>query len=260
MNRGLSGAQVIINGDFVTKMVASSASDTQRNRLGDQARWLRQHASLGVPRVFECRDNSYVMERLFPVPAAITSREHLLTDVVLQLRGHVWSRDPIVPYNAELTQAKITQLIKRFNLEGLWPSIYRLHGAVRWARVDRVLTHGDPTLDNVMLRPNTFTSDVVLIDPVPATAAIPDLLVVDAGKILQSLLGFEEVIYGEQTPLHLRKMSPVHLHWNLFIGDENGWRATVFWAVVHLLRTLPYVPTSVIPRVKELITSATVLV
>ena len=252
MRRGSSGADIIIADGHVTKMNGDNV------RLIDQANWLRRHESPATPRVIEIYAQSYVMERLFVPPATLLNHTATLDAMLTQLDAYVWYHSPVVPVNHEMLRVKIDRLLTEFNMQGLWPFIINTHTHVRWADVRRCLTHGDPTFDNVMIREST--GEIVLVDPIPATLVNPDMWSVDIGKILQSCLGWESARYLD--PSQLFTVGPQHLHTTLlkrFDITDNEWAASVFWCVVHLLRTLPYVSDSIRLDVRRMISSATTL-
>ena len=73
----------------------------------------------------------------------------------------------------------------------------------------------------------------MVIDPIPATPAVPDLKSVDMGKIMTSVIGFERARYGEFPVINSLAFSTL---------SANELKATKYWAAVHLLRALPYTP------------------
>src|SRR5437588_835106 len=100
--------------------------------------------------------------------------------------------------------------------------------------------HASRALVEVMgITPDGYTMELLLIDPIPATPAVPDLLCVDVGKMLQSAVGWESVRY--QRPFR-HGVSDLTRCLTL---DEYEWEASSYWCGVHLLRTLPYVDPSI---------------
>lgn len=106
--------------------------------------------------------------------------------------------------------------------------------------------HGDPTLANVLMRNNPAVSgavptskSLVICDPIAPGGKIPAHYTVDIGKMLQSAIGWETVIYGLHIPreeciaaaLGVRGRQPS------LQEVQRAW----FWCMVHLLRILPYV-------------------
>ena len=99
-----------------------------------------------------------------------------------------------------------------------------------------VVTHGDPTLDNLMSREGT--GDPVFVDPLPPERHTPPVRALDVGKALQSLWGWHEVEYGKGHPQLARRteitrklLSPLPLY------EINACWA---FAAYHLIRALPY--------------------
>lgn len=91
--------------------------------------------------------------------------------------------------------------------------------------------HGDPTLSNVVY---TRHGRVQLIDPIAPTGKVPGLREVDIGKLLQSVIGWEHLMYGWPPPAPYVMTGVAHR----FTDEEL--RRAVFWLGVHALRILPY--------------------
>lgn len=252
MRRGSSGAVITAVGDDVTKRQLGPAGE----RIAEQGRWLQRYSSPAVPLVLRVYEHSYVMERLIVPPFRLLDHKLVLQDMIGQLSRHVWSQPAIAPINHDMLQRKLEGLVRDYpNFAGTWPWITKTVGEVRWVDLPRCLTHGDPTFDNVLIREDT--GEVVLADPLPATLVVPDLRCVDIGKVLTSVLGWERVRYDEST-----------FQFNVTVNDLrnaltsaspqlqvdlNEWRASVLWAVIHLLRTLPYISETVRTRVRWLV-------
>lgn len=251
MRRGSSGATITFDTDFVTKR------DPDNPRVVEQGQWLLDNSSPAVPRVYTVYATAYKMERLVDPPVTLLNHAAVLDAMVERLATHVWSQPAVAPINHDMLFNKVEHLVNTYGYEYIWQRLYIMRSRVNWHRLTKCLTHGDPTFDNVMIR--EFTGELVLADPIPATLIIPDLLGVDVGKILQSALGWEEARYED--PHQRFNVNPVSVydvvqrHMSKFAGEDE-WIASIFWCVVHLLRTLPYVDDSVRPRVKELVNRA----
>lgn len=251
MRRGSSGAEIILLDDRVVKQ-ASDKSDGVR--LIDQASWLQKHESPLLPRVFQVYARSYVMERLAVPPLRLLNRYETIREIVTRLEWHVWCHSALAPLNHDMLRAKLTDLIETYDFQHIWGQIFRMTTHIRWNELRTCLTHGDPTLDNLMIREST--GEVVLIDPIPATLVIPDLWSVDLGKIIQSLLGWEAARYDDSS-------LAFSMHPDTFLdmvgASDNERQAAIFWSVVHLLRTLPYVDDRVRGEVRKLVSGALTL-
>lgn len=249
--RGSSGATVTIVPGLVTKSVKASPT-----RLLAQVRWLTRHPSPAVPRVTNVGDTWYGMEELFTIQPRLLDHEVVGAEMIEKLRKYVWSQPAEVTLDIDALSAKIDGLLKRYVIsEHVHRFLRNSITTLDWDDLKTCLTHGDPTFENVMFRSHLYDSGLVLIDPIPATPAIPDLQVVDTGKILQSLLGWEQVRYG-----HDELTLKISTEWLTAQLTQHEWKATVFFAVVHLLRTLPYVDSHVRDNVKEMMFDATHLV
>ena len=165
------------------------------------------------------------MEKLNELPRHLIDKNKLAHEMQEKLTEHVWSQEPRVAfdYTAHLTKME--------GLVGYGTFTTRFRGyldSIDWESLRRGLVHGDPTYDNVMLR----NGEIVLIDPLPATPAVPDLVSVDIGKMLTSVMGFELIRYGDRTFVDAQLP---------YIIDENEYRASLYWCAVHFLRAIPYV-------------------
>lgn len=201
-------------------------------RVTEQGRWLQSHPYAVLPRVYEVVSDGYFMEWLVDPPYEMLDHRVLLGRVVSALHL-LWRRPPVVRLSQVAHEDKVSGLLTTKHLTVI-SELNDLHRRITWANLEAGLTHGDPTLDNVMLR----GSQVVLIDPIPATPAVPDLRCVDTGKLLQSILGYEVLRYADST--YEWRLTPDHL--GVLVEGDNEWLATVYWCVVHLLRAIPYMP------------------
>lgn len=98
------------------------------------------------------------------------------------------------------------------------------------------LIHGDPTLSNMMY-PLSGEDRLLIADPIRAEGKIPGYPEVDAGKLLQSLIGWEHVAYGWEAPRRAyARLFLEFLHIEVGIQPQ----AALFWLGVHALRIIPY--------------------
>lgn len=244
---GLSGARVEINrnGSGAVKTAPVGTDSAVLRRLREQADWLAAHASPAVPHLIETRDDlpGYVMVRLRELPWGLVTARTLLRVVVVRLAQHVWSHSADVKLDLDAHCDKIDRLLWSYERRDggvtMRRSLADQRDRIDWDALPIGLTHGDPTFDNVMLND---VDDVVLVDPLPATPAVSDLPCVDLGKILQSLVGWDTILYPGRV---LPNASPADLR--PYVPTDNEWRAAVYWCQVHLLRTLPYLPRDVYP-------------
>jgi hypothetical protein len=210
-----SGAKILVLDDVVIK---TNGGDL----VNSQARWLQRYASPGVVQVRGEWHNGYVMERLDVADPAPEPQ-----DVIDLLARYVWPNthgtlvvwDDIVGY-AELRARQ------------WWEDVYvlirrRLHG-LRKTDLRTVLTHGDPTFENVMMR----VCDYVLIDPIPSKPTSPNLMALDLGKIVQSCCGYEAASRG------MVPGTPDVTWLESFSAVEQD--AALTFALYHVLRLLPY--------------------
>lgn len=245
--RGSSGAVIDLHTTSVTKTHVAGGE-----RLLAQYDWLNTHRSPVVPavikytRLLTATESivSYDMERLVKPPVWALDHDTILVVMLNQLQHHVWSRPPVVRFNPQDLYVKMGYISTEHSLSLARARLFNVFKTIRWDDLPACLTHGDPTFDNVMFREET--SDLVLIDPIPATSAVPDLRCVDYGKIIQSLVGFEHVRYGDAS----ERFHASQIILKNRIDDQNEWQASVFWCIVHLMRAFPYVPPDVQPGLR----------
>lgn len=205
--------------------------------------WLSDHPCDVLPKINGVGKSGYDMERLTPVPIDLLDVHTTLLEVFRRLEEHIWSQRSVVSYNRTLHDKKMKSL-------NTWTSkieqrlLWQLHSAVDWFDLQDCLTHGDPTIDNVMLR----NGEIVLIDPIPATPAIPDHRAVDLGKMIQSYVGYEMYRYQMNGPRHGERLSEFL---DIICIDSNEKAAALYFAVVHFVRAHPYLDSDTNRRLRE---------
>jgi len=244
---GSSGATIKISRDFAWK---------SGPRATEQGVYLLYgfHRNTALPKVVNHNRDGYAMERLYDEPDGVLpglhTTEHKFSDVMNALNV-VWVNgraDPVV-VNLSAHQDKVLGLCAKCDIEGHTTSLLNntMHD-IAWHQLKAVLTHGDPTVDNLMYRGQT----PVLIDPIPATTAVPDLECVDIGKVGQSAMGYEVARYGTGTPEVFEDFFITYMS-----GTTNEHLARRYWTAIHLLRALPYMPEERKKNVRELFYEAT---
>ena len=248
--RGLSGAIVIDNGDGT---VTKSGGIPERTR--EQGEWIIQHGSHVFPSIVSLLDDGYVMEKLEYIDYWNIDNSF----VHVALLRHVWSQPAVVPPTTnthKLLKEKMQATIDR-HLSGLISSTAAdaiiadaTKAAVGAYRLKHALTHGDPTAENVMFR---LGYGNVLIDPIRATEVVPDSPAVDVGKMLQSAYGWEHAKYNNGM------LAYSHNDIADIVNDEELFEVGEAWAVVHVMRAIPYVKRNIpdsLPRVIEVLHKA----
>jgi hypothetical protein len=226
------------------------------HRVYEQGLWLRENESpatvpVSVIEQASSGDFMYQMERLNELPWHLVSADLVMAEVTRLLARHVWSAPAKVKLDLDAHVTKVDLLLSHLNDRRVTKQVRSAQRYLQWDKQYHCLTHGDPTFENTMLRED---GSLVLIDPVPATPAVPDLRCVDIGKMLQSVTGWEEARYG--IPV-VRQVSGARLLYlvSRFVGSDLNdyeWRGSLYWCVVHLLRALMYVGEEVKPRVAAL--------
>lgn len=235
VTRGSSGARVYGSNGIVRKTGTGEVGA----RIALQGRWLLSHRGRSLPRVTRVGEGAYDMEPLLAAPAWALDHGAIFAEMLASLNSEVWKLPAEVPYDEVALLTKVGELCHRFELRTEYAHWRELHAEIDFGALPTGLVHGDSTFDNVMFREST--GDLVLVDPLPSLItgpAIPDLRCVDLGKILQSVLGWEEIRYGDpaerfDVDVETFRASAAH--------SQTEWQAVVLFGATHLLRTLPYV-------------------
>lgn len=230
--RGISGATIVDNNDgTVTK------SGGLIERTIEQGEWIIAHGGDVFPRNIEIIDTGYKMEKL----EFIEYYDVGSTFSIDTLRQYVWSQDPVVPPTQNTTRLLQEKMGHTFDKH----LSHLLDNSVKAKILDdatqagdgayalqHCLTHGDPTSENIMVRPGY---GMVFIDPIRATEVVPDSPAVDVGKVLQSAYGWEDAKYA--TGVVAYKPSDI----KSVLEDDALYRVGESWAVVHIMRAVPYI-------------------
>lgn len=234
VSTGLSGADVVV---MNSATVIKRGGDIEKTIA--QGRWIVENTSPAMPMVFDFTDDGYIMEKL----ESIDYWDVRATDVVRLLRSNIWSRPPRVAPSEQTFMALRAKVLGNISMPEVKEKVDAaryVHAILRAASsayrsslsVPATLSHGDPTAENVMYR-RGFGS--VLIDPICATVAVPDSPCVDVGKMLQSAYGWESAKYATE----LKAYSPGEVQ--EAVGNDDIFHGGQAWAVVHVVRALPYV-------------------
>jgi hypothetical protein len=265
--RGSSSAVIVLENGSVLKTSARKG-----NFVRDQGIWLAEHDEcVAFPAVEAVFADGYRMERLWngTLKEDTLGVCRMLLDL---LRNDVWHLD----YEAKLRyvtfeddvfegftphRAYIKKLIRdvggRYSLKKL---LLGFSDTINWHRLKKAYTHGDPIIDNLLWRWNNEKvqfAHPVLIDPIPATAALPDLEAVDVGRLIQSAIGYEAVRYElTEDLLPLPYMAREVLHeWLDTFSRTNSLdeaRAALHFAIIHMLRGVRTAQVCAPDRVKPL--------
>lgn len=283
--RGSSTAKITFENGHVRKL------DTQITgvRVRDQGIWLRRYdESLCLPAVNEIYADGYLMEKLVEedLPLEYGDTLEMCRKILQVLAKHLWdftSDDIIVrhiPFNRDFDdyeasyrnvhRSYVAGLLRDVDMSFLRRQLRRFEESIRWKYLRTGLTHGDPLIDNVLYRPSNtqwaIDRQLVLIDPIPACPAIPDVLAVDVGRVIQSAAGYEAFRYGDLDfyrswsafDFTNRTHDAVSFVLNDFMQDEftlDDARASVYLAIIHQLRGVRTAQRVVTDRVELLKTS-----
>jgi hypothetical protein len=184
-NRGGSGA-------IITRVSDNVVRKTGSERIGLEGRWLRNNPAPSIVKlVGPVFDDEYKMELLQPRPVWPRANDYLYR-IASILALDVWCKPAQHLMLNTIAHRDRQQPLLKF-LGGSVIQFTQMYYSIPWQNLVLCRTHGDPIIDNVMSR----DGDLVLIDPIPATQAIPDYLAVDVGRLLQSAVGYERARYNE---------------------------------------------------------------
>lgn len=188
-----------------------------------EAAWLTAHRAVS-PEILGVTPDGYIMEELQPA----TLFPDLPDEVYRLLLRRVWTHRPS------------EERMMRVSPGGWWynriEAIFGIYVPLVVREACRVEgpCHGDPTFSNVMARWIDGRERLLLIDPCHREYC-PEHRLVDCGKILQSMLGWETVQHGwcpEAT-------------WQLPDAEEfqpeygsDAYRVTLWWCGLHCTRIL----------------------
>lgn len=227
---GTSGA-IVLRGERATL----KAHPGHAGLLLAQAAYMREY---GAPfaRVLRIGAEGYATPTLRPLFGPMRDR---LVMAVASLAS-LWSQPASVPATwAAEHWAYVTQLCTLHRLPWVQHTLYRVLPRVLRNPGPVCVTHGDATLDNMLLDEHNRAT---WVDPIPPTPKVPAFLAVDIGKLLQSAYGYEHIKYGRRWPETTERDMHVVLR-----GLSAPVRfAAHYWYWVHMLRLLRYA----LPHVK----------
>jgi len=210
-------------GDAVLKIAPPGK---QSARLSRQSRFLvsREDAPV-LPRVYSFGDGWALMEKLSPTVPPFYETFTRLQELWMHTLRFPLDPDPDWPEHVLDYGYRIAPDLAAPLAAWLTPGCSV-----------PVVTHGDPTLDNMMSRGEH--GEPVLVDPLPPERHTPPLRALDVGKILQSLWGWHEAEYSPAHP-HLAQKEAI-TGFLLSQLPPSEARAAWAFAVYNLIRALPY--------------------
>ncbi len=234
--RGRSGADITpASEDQVVKY--GPPNTTLGSRVVAQGEWILGHSNQALPEVRSVFRNSsqwgYTMDRLDTIPLELLDGRKLATSIVRLLQASFWREAPEVEFDESAHADRLSPITAP--LTGRRRDVFdRLRARIEWDRLSRGLTHGDPIFDNVL-----FTRDgsMILIDPIPSTPGLPDVIALDIGRIFQSCVGYERVTYELPAPDNV----PLDMVISMTRLAHDDLMAALYFGIVHLLRSMVYV-------------------
>lgn len=269
---GSSGARLVFDDETVRKY------DVKRTgtRVRDQGIWLSGRPGVErLPDVQRIFADGYEMERLRQVPLEelVVERERWCVVIQDSLES-IWIRHknnkplplfmtdeydcggPFVPFRPWQHGRYVTKLLRQTSLLQHRHTMRRMSWTIKWRGLEPGLTHGDPILENLLFRSNT----PVLIDPIPACGALPDLRASDVGRIIQSAVGYERIRYNLRHVVDRWDARGPHYaiadvlnYWMEEKFDLNEARAAVYFSIIHTARGVRSAPDDVKAELRLLV-------
>jgi hypothetical protein len=232
---GTSGALLYVTDHVTVKVAPQRARVAVRERINAQAAWMIERHCEVLPKIHAKWNGGYAMETLKPltIGPSYDPKWHIeLTRKKLQ--RHVWGLPSVVSGRVLLGHhaTYVANLLADW-APHLAPKMMGWMKGVSKLDLSQVVAHGDPTVDNLMLRQN---GDHVITDPIPASPRMPALLAVDVGKLLQSGYGYEVIRAGHETDYSYAESFDAAT-FDLHPYDVT---ASKYFLAVHLLRLIPY--------------------
>jgi hypothetical protein len=208
--------------------VAKFGSGAIGARVATQGLWLKAHQDIPcLPRVAVSWPAGYVMEPLEPIDWSTVDYEAHIVEAVDLLEQQVWSRPAECPLDLD---AHLRFVRARCEvLPGVWPALEAWAHDIEWP--PPVLIHGDPTFVNQVRR----QTDLVFLDPNPATPVCPSVRAQDLAHLAQSLHGYEAITFGYPRPT-----LPVEALQKLSGADDAEWDVVRYLTAVKFVRILTY--------------------
>lgn len=244
--RGSSGAIIQVGFDQVGKY------DTELTfpRVREQGEWLsRLDGCKILPQVLLMHSDGYEMEKLTvqPIPTDEKTIFRYCDDIIAALEHELWSRRdfPLTllrpTFDLRGHRRYVRRLLRQVNLtkyRGELTSYVNLN-RIDWHDLRHVtITHGDAIIDNLLWRQENLELKPVLIDPIPSCPAIPDFAAVDAGRVIQSAIGYEVLRYRSDVvpPDITDAVRHVLNTWQYRKFSVNEARAALHFAIIHMMR------------------------
>lgn len=202
--------------------------------VSDQGRYCVTLGDSVVPRVLYFEPDGYAMELL----SEPTIADPVATlDVLQKMRTllsdtwRLWTPRTrrTEPWNTQLVSWLSRNFPEYANVLTFY--LREMYHDDEWHRDAAI--HGDPTLANVLLK----DGEVRIADPLAPKGKIPGLPEVDAGKMLQSVIGWEYVACGWSALF--RESGVRELAQQIVVRELND-RRCQFWLLIHVLRIIPY--------------------
>ena len=234
---GTSGAIIVLHKTHVVKFAPRGAIQQVGDRIEAQARFMGMLGDKVCPKVFTTFPGGFTMERC-EQPNHGIKLEYAMWRALGVLSANVWTPVKTSPPWLDMHRLYITPRINRYtpeHLEAMTRAMEQVANetvAEDWSG----LIHGDPTFDNLLVRKGHY----IITDPLPPSAGMPPLRTVDIAKVMQSLLGYEEIKYRGKVSFIRSKRDPWEVGDSIIPLSAREWYAVRYFTAVHLVRLLPY--------------------
>ena len=224
--------------------VAKFGSGAIGARAAAQGVWLKVHRDIPcLPHVAVSWPAGYVMEPLEPIDWSTVDYEAHVVEAVDLLEQHVWSRPAECPLDLDAHLAFVQRRCGA--APDLWPALHDWACDLEWP--PPVLIHGDPTFVNQVRR----QTDLVFLDPNPASPACPSVRAQDLAHLAQSLHGYEAITFGWDRPT-----LPVEALQKLSGASDAEWDVVRYLTAVKFVRILTYDPRPELRDIAERLVAA----
>jgi hypothetical protein len=234
--RGSSGANIVISAQMVAKYDTAATS----GRVAEQGEWIYRHLPCeSLPHIYSIQRGDtasyYAMERVIPL-AMRDDAAYYVYPIASVLTHTLWRRQPETDLNVQHHLAYVADLLRETHQEAIEPMLrqsFRIMAASTDGLI-RCLTHGDPIVDNLAFREN---GTIVVLDPIPSTTALPDLLCSDVGRLVQSAAGYEYARYDVKgfAP-ELRAVAQFAYGCTQLPLTDTEYTMVLHFAIIHSLR------------------------
>ena len=247
--RGASGARIIVGPTYTTKLDVARTGTFVRDQGAWLSRWAVERGVTILPKVSEISPDGYTMETAEVPHLSELDVTETCQRIFAMIQEQLWPKQTGGMYvhdNFTAThRAYVRDLLRdvepnRIKARDLDKVMRWFYDRIDWSQLQAGLTHGDCIIDNVGFRIGTDRKKIVILDPIPASDALPNWRCVDVGRIIQSMVGYESVRYQRRgINVDFDAAVTTVLNWYMPKNFEvNEARACAYFSVIHTLRAV----------------------